>query len=702
MSRVLTGAALAVNAQREPQPRREPGAKQVYRWPWWAVPTCGEKSRKVASRATGDSADAPERCGTAGCVEDERARLSKALVRWSYLKATPGFYTFMGTLTSKERITSAEGIEDFRALLKGLFLSAVRAGFWAGGTAVLEVVEKPGEQSEVDCPFRTLPPEEYTTGRQWSAECAFGTCALCGGSGKLAAGHVHAHVLILARPFWFYSGTPETAMDEAIRTGNGKLYAAAELAAREGFALAPGGVGAADWVQAHGLGQQCDFQIARAGAQGYLSKVTKAYLGKISKQHDARRAALYSAAYLRGQGAIGRVVWSWGLLHGLGVNQRRPGLVDCGESDETGDREAVSALAQVNDALGVPLLAVHEQGGAEGCDQHPECHGARVAKRAGLLPPQGEGGLLLPPLKVKTPATAGGVKGAGAEVEGDQRSGALNFSGPLDADQGSGSPPDTARGALFEAAVSSCRSNRAGSAVTTVQPGCCQGAKRDGLDSSKGRNFDTAQRCEGVPGVAGGRHAPPPGETAKPASAPSAQREQGPTPAASAGGAASAGALDAPAATWGALLRGAPSVWWGEAWSQTNAHGWTVYGVGGRVVDLLGPAADDQEHSAAARTSVHEAARRVAKVARRCWLEPPPASSGKWEHEEQVTERMRTWLARWARVHELEAIADTLHKLDLHDVLVRAPKKGAHRSDVDLWAGKFAVAMCNRAQPVVT
>lgn len=301
-------------------------------WPWWKVYECGSRHRwvKWSSNAgkTVEETKACERCGTAGCHECWPKRRDRALAFMDDVTLPDGRGAYMFTATPFERIRTSEELDAFLDQLRGVLRAAMRTDvredpFWDGATVVLEVVPHPEDGlSEFVCPHRRPIPDDEpgrptpkwaTHARAIARDCERGMCMLCRGKGVLPVGHVHAHCLVVARPFWYgrasIRGIRETLATPHALYGNvfrasaierllargvpltracqrgDKAQRGAERAVRENWHDAPGGVGARTWLERARF-RVFDFQYLGRGMEGaarrYLSKVASRYLSKVT------------------------------------------------------------------------------------------------------------------------------------------------------------------------------------------------------------------------------------------------------------------------------------------------------------------------------------------------------------------------------------------------------------------------------------
>lgn len=334
---------------RAPVPRpRDDAAERPYAWQWWKVYDCGARAGTVHTLA-GDVASG-QACGTPGCWSCDRKRLGKVVAParvWARGANTQwDLYTF--TLGGRDAGGAAVGAPcatpgELDAILdrwRSTMLSAVRAGLWAGGSWVCEVVPlRGGGRSSIPCPYRVAPPAQEPchcvneggdtatchdcrgSGKLRGAvgaavaahvQCIAGACALCRNTGFLPMGHVHVHALVLGRPCWY--GDPTDAVQDATH---------GDRATREAWHRCPGGRGLVRWAAARGWGR-----VHRAEA--VEADRTSAYIGKAAGSYAAKGApdvagAFYSQAYLR-SGRAARQVFAanFGCLYGLRARTADP------------------------------------------------------------------------------------------------------------------------------------------------------------------------------------------------------------------------------------------------------------------------------------------------------------------------------------------------------------------------------------------
>lgn len=194
--------------------------------------------------------------------------------------------------------------------LRGLIGEAQRQGIWAGAYVVLEAAtggdRGRGDASEVGCPYRARwwasePPDVQLRGQELEDACRAGVCEVCEGTGRIPGAHLHAHLLLLARPFWYGRGQV-SSLDTAWKR------------ALAGFDLEDGRgpAGFRDFAESRGF-QVFDFQAVSDAdaARAYAAKLVRGYISKVSKGQRADGALL--AAWMQGR----RSSWATGALYGL-------------------------------------------------------------------------------------------------------------------------------------------------------------------------------------------------------------------------------------------------------------------------------------------------------------------------------------------------------------------------------------------------
>lgn len=259
---------------------------------------------------------APKSCGSSWCVSCAGKARREALSGVETFDPPPGERWYMLRLTMPERVRSREQVREFASTVQRWMRSATRADHgrpWASAAwCVFEVVPKPLELGgEVPCPCvhptgrrsasarealtaaldgnagpgglfadvleqELRQQEEVARGLQW----VDGRCCVCRGSGFVSVCHVHAHVVVAARPFWWGD---ETNMESAAAAAEleGRTSLAAGLRAGD-YRPCPGGGGFVAWARSFGLGSVHvdEVKAGRAGAAAYLGKVCD-YAGKL-------------------------------------------------------------------------------------------------------------------------------------------------------------------------------------------------------------------------------------------------------------------------------------------------------------------------------------------------------------------------------------------------------------------------------------
>jgi len=116
-------------------------------------------------------------------------------------------------------------VDGFLKDVRGLTRSMIERGVWSAGAAVVEVTFGEGNavlgRTEVDCPIRhttdqpSMDDEEgYQRFFDMYRDCWAGHCPMRCVGGKLQAGHVHVHLVVASRPFWF--GRESVSMLESL------------------------------------------------------------------------------------------------------------------------------------------------------------------------------------------------------------------------------------------------------------------------------------------------------------------------------------------------------------------------------------------------------------------------------------------------------------------------------------------------------
>lgn len=331
---------------------------------WWLPLGC---KRGGAVLVGGVKAGAS--CGARGCLWCHRTKLTQHVEGANLLPRIGDERGYHVRFTPTERAMTREDVADFLRRVRGLLREwqqehGLGACWW-----VAEVVERDGF-SNIECPRRTKPQGswlwKYDQGtrdlvEREHARCDLAhelpqaeRCRLCHGTGRLPLVHLHVHVVMWAKPFWFGDSTdPRASQFHRFRHG-------------EGFA---------GFYKRHGLGSSRAEKIrTTAGAIAYISKacllyvakgaeVAKAADGKTGKRkrrdvdHDGsqRGAELAAAVYglERHRGKLGRA-------YGVKLRQRDAGRCDGFTPGEAPAGEMGPARAAACPG-GVATLAVRRQ-----------------------------------------------------------------------------------------------------------------------------------------------------------------------------------------------------------------------------------------------------------------------------------------------------------------------------------------------------
>lgn len=360
-------------------------------WAYWGATQCGVDSAVWTHRASGHTCISPIGCRVSGCRVCHSARRFASLEGLRGLRARESHRWYFATLTPPERITTYEERDKWLMQLRRTLGRLQAEGHINGAYVITEATEAveyrrggktvpqgtPGAVarsapwSRQPCParegwWRGQGECARHVGPQWEASCRAGHCSICDGRGWLPVAHLHAHVLIVARPFWYGARSlAESARDP------GKVGRSARWAQEQGFAdfEAPpdtvaryvaelGGVGHAftdgagrrryegdvppcalcrgqgcghcdhaghaplrvgmrGWLEGHGW-RVFDFQSIETpdAASAYLSKIVSWYSSKVA---DSEHGALLLGAWMAGR----RSAWAVGELFGLASARRK-------------------------------------------------------------------------------------------------------------------------------------------------------------------------------------------------------------------------------------------------------------------------------------------------------------------------------------------------------------------------------------------
>ena len=215
--------------------------------------------------------------------------------------------------------------------LRELIRDAQRQGVWDGAYVVIEAASSGQrgalEDSEEPCPVRCRWWEKQSLdvqrrARELEEACLAGVCEVCDGRGRIPVVHLHAHLLLLARPFWYGRGRVEDT-DTPYKRGLAGFLLADDDAQEER-------VGFRTFAEHRGF-QVFDFQAVNdaEGARAYAAKLVRDYCSKVSKGKRADSALL--AAWMAGR----RSSWATGALYGLaGADTGRLGWETLGLLEE--------------------------------------------------------------------------------------------------------------------------------------------------------------------------------------------------------------------------------------------------------------------------------------------------------------------------------------------------------------------------------
>lgn len=359
-------------------------------WPPYLCRVCG--SILIGKQVKGD------RCKSRGCLECHRRSLGKYLLPATDVVRQEGERMYAVVLAPPP-VRTREDVATFLSSVRGMMRDweqqyGLGASWW-----VAEVVEKVDDpafpRTEIPCPVRTYEPsaEEYARMpkdvaaelRAMHRDCGEGgECHLCDGTGYLPGVHLHVHVAVVCRAFWFGTGESPPPPSGADKW--------------EDF----GGLGWGGFVKKHEVGVgRVEPLRTRGGLGGYLTKACLHYMSKSSGQrvgHGAKDREQDWASSQRGaelaQAVYGteRAREKNGRAQGLGrrcrdaalVVQRRPGHrpdraeVGLGPAmatrrksyQEQRRREAlekvVSQVVEDHEPAPVELLTVGRRGAARG------------------------------------------------------------------------------------------------------------------------------------------------------------------------------------------------------------------------------------------------------------------------------------------------------------------------------------------------
>lgn len=298
---------------------------------WFRALTCGELHAVEQSTGFGQRWIRGADCMSRSCWRCAPRIASRSVSALSAIPVPEGHLGWGITGTALHGYTvDEEGIDRFTKAARGFFSSLVGAGIVWGGVPRLEVVEKPHAGfSSIPCPYRRSSwsssfrrkwdkvesaGELHPIAHEWVNACSRGlACHMCRGSGFLAAGHLHVHAVVYARPVWLGGRAPREELRDLTlqllhchprdRADLQRRLAVVHRAIRENWAT-PGREGGGLWQLAreHGLGNIDAIPLRDTGAfTRYIAKAGAKYITKVSKSDNeaaAQRAAHYTSAFL--------------------------------------------------------------------------------------------------------------------------------------------------------------------------------------------------------------------------------------------------------------------------------------------------------------------------------------------------------------------------------------------------------------------
>jgi hypothetical protein len=259
---------------------------------WWLPFDCG----KVGTLYTNEGSMGMG-CGSRACLKCHRKKLTKSLSVIGELKKYPKSTMYSLVFTPKERIKNHEDVDnflrDFRAMLrKWQRTHGMHFGYWVAETVVKD--EEP--PTEIICPIRTgnTPRPTTITNDIFQTCVEGGDCIICKGKGYLPSTHLHIHLVICCKSFYFGEGEiPEHLKPRRYHDFGGDGF--------YGFVH-----------QFDNLGKfECQIIKDRKGMGEYIAKACLVYLGKGQKGVDWAESqrgcmiASYTYGKRRHRGACG-------------------------------------------------------------------------------------------------------------------------------------------------------------------------------------------------------------------------------------------------------------------------------------------------------------------------------------------------------------------------------------------------------------
>ena len=371
---------VAVVEQRSPVPLSVPKAESQQRlWNWWKTYTCGQRAMSGRSVALPNTPmEVGISCNTSGCLTCDRTRLRKVVAPLRVYQTDVSVSWHLLTLTSPRPVASPEDVVAFLAQLRQTVAGAMRQGWLLGGSYVVECTPMKsvpeGVVGSISCPHRGELPDDtelsseeqddIKSARIKARLCKAGNCDLCGGTGMLPVGHVHAHLVCCSRGRVHFSSDDGSGRETARAQEMGHRFLALPFAMmrapcahrrregdppcpvhgavlhdgcaawsdvdhdrgdQPGWELQHGGMpcGLLAWAAAWGWGRVRDdvLQSGQAAAV-YVSKAVKDYVAKGVKA--ASTEALYQAAYIRSVVPGARTAERFGFLRGMDASWLDP------------------------------------------------------------------------------------------------------------------------------------------------------------------------------------------------------------------------------------------------------------------------------------------------------------------------------------------------------------------------------------------
>jgi hypothetical protein len=321
-------------------------------------------------------------CRSRSCIECRRTALRRAAAGVELLRADPPACAYTWVVTPLQACRSAGDVRSFVKSLRAYLRDLTQQGAILGGCWVAELGGESAGLSDVPCPQVACPGDGCAAcepGRPgpgcegpWLRPLLHRGCGpwcpVCGGSGLLPLGHIHAHVVALwSRPIWWGRAGAWYAADAVKREKYPLLRGIRRPVVRvepldapvhvgeegdedgDAVDLEPG-AGLRDYADLHGLGWSGVQRLRSIGAAGaYLSKVVLRYVGKVKggpvDQLATWAACARSAAWLPPAVSASGTV---GAAYGLSVRDVRPSVVSM--LSATVSREGPSTVASLDPA----------------------------------------------------------------------------------------------------------------------------------------------------------------------------------------------------------------------------------------------------------------------------------------------------------------------------------------------------------------